>query len=47
MLEQKTADSTSPQEIYIPSIVIYELQVGIAKSNSPKIIQKSSKKLTI
>ena len=25
----------SPKEIHIPSIVIYELQVGIAKSNDP------------
>ncbi len=27
--------STPPQEIAIPSIVLYELEVGIAKSNSP------------
>lgn len=27
---------TSPQEIAIPSIVLYELEVGIAKSTSPK-----------
>jgi tRNA(fMet)-specific endonuclease VapC len=26
----------SPKDIFIPSIVIYELQVGIAKSNNPK-----------
>lgn len=26
----------SPQEIFIPSIVIYELEVGIAKSNDSK-----------
>lgn len=26
----------SPQEIAIPAIVLYELQVGIAKSSSPK-----------
>ena len=26
----------SPQEIFIPSIVIYELEVGIAKSNNSK-----------
>ncbi len=25
----------SPKEIFIPSIVVYELEVGIAKSNSP------------
>ncbi len=26
----------SPKDIYISSVVIYELQVGIAKSNDPK-----------
>ena len=26
----------APKEIFIPSIVIYELQVGIAKSNNPQ-----------
>ena len=26
----------SPKEIFIPSIAIYELEVGIAKSNNPK-----------
>jgi len=26
----------SPKDILIPSIVIYELQVGLAKSNNPK-----------
>ncbi|MGE4510883.1 MAG: type II toxin-antitoxin system VapC family toxin [Sulfurimonadaceae bacterium] len=26
----------SPQEICIPSLVVYELEVGIAKSNDPK-----------
>ncbi len=25
----------SPQEVFIPSIVLYELEVGIAKSNNP------------
>jgi len=30
----------SPKEIAIPSVVIYELQVGIAKSNSPKKREK-------
>jgi len=30
----------SPQDIFIPSIVIYELQVGIAKSNNPKKREK-------
>ncbi|HHB95091.1 MAG TPA: type II toxin-antitoxin system VapC family toxin [Campylobacterales bacterium] len=28
--------SHSPKEIFIPSIVIYELQVGIAKSTNPQ-----------
>lgn len=28
--------STSPKQIAIPSIVLYELEVGIAKSNTPK-----------
>lgn len=28
--------SKSPSDIAIPSIVLYELEVGIAKSNSPK-----------
>ncbi len=28
--------SHPPKDIFIPSIVIYELQVGIAKSNNPK-----------
>ena len=28
--------SYSPRDIFIPSIVLYELQVGIAKSNNPK-----------
>ena len=37
--------SHSPQEIYIPSIVIYELQVGIAKSNSPQKREKQLEKL--
>jgi tRNA(fMet)-specific endonuclease VapC len=26
----------SPKDIFIPSIVVYELQVGIAKSNNPQ-----------
>jgi tRNA(fMet)-specific endonuclease VapC len=30
----------SPKDIFIPSIVIYELQVGIAKSNNPKKREK-------
>jgi len=36
--------SRSPQEIHIPSIIIYELHVGIAKSNMP---QKREKQLSI
>jgi tRNA(fMet)-specific endonuclease VapC len=28
--------SHSPKDIFIPSIVLYELQVGIAKSNNPE-----------
>jgi len=28
--------ATSPKEIAIPTIVLYELELGIAKSNSPK-----------
>lgn len=28
--------NTSPQDIAIPSIVVFELQTGIAKSNSPE-----------
>ena len=28
--------ATSPKEIAIPSIVLYELEYGIAKSNSPR-----------
>jgi len=34
--------SHSPRDIFIPSLVIYELQVGIAKSNNP---QKREKQL--
>ena len=30
----------SPKEIFIPSIVVYELEVGIAKSNSPEKREK-------
>jgi len=32
--------SHSPKDIFIPSIVIYELQVGIAKSNNPQKREK-------
>lgn len=34
--------STSPKDIGIPTIVLYELELGIAKSNAP---QKRSKQL--
>jgi tRNA(fMet)-specific endonuclease VapC len=32
----KNLFSYSPKDIFIPSIVIYELEVGIAKSNDSK-----------
>ena len=32
----KNLFSYSPKDIFIPSIVIYELEVGIAKSSNPK-----------
>jgi tRNA(fMet)-specific endonuclease VapC len=35
----------SPQEIFIPSIVIYELEVGIAKSNDSKKREEQLAKL--
>ena len=37
--------SHSPQEIFIPSIVVYELEVGIAKSNNPKKREKQLEQL--
>lgn len=37
--------SVSPQEIAIPSVVLYELEYGIAKSNSPKKRQQQLKEL--
>jgi len=37
--------SISPKEIAIPSIVIYELEYGIAKSNFPKKRQAQLKEL--
>ncbi len=33
---KKTLFSHSPKDIYVPSIVIYELEVGIAKSNNSR-----------
>jgi len=38
----RTLFSKSPKDIYIPSIALYELEVGIAKSNNP---QKRKKQL--
>ena len=35
--------STSPKDIAIPSVVIYELELGILKSNSPKKRKKQLK----
>ena len=35
----------SPQEIFIPSIVVYELEVGIAKSNDSKKREEQLAKL--
>jgi tRNA(fMet)-specific endonuclease VapC len=35
--------STSPKDIAIPAVVLYELEVGIAKSNSPAIRSKQLK----
>jgi tRNA(fMet)-specific endonuclease VapC len=37
---EKNLFAHSPKEIFIPSIVIYELQVGIAKSNNPQKREK-------
>lgn len=34
--------ATAPQEVAVPSVTVYELEVGIAKSSSP---QKRSKQL--
>ncbi len=33
---EKNLFAHSPRDIFIPSLVIYELQVGIAKSNNPQ-----------
>lgn len=35
----------SPQEIFIPSVVVYELEVGIAKSNDSKKREEQLAKL--
>jgi len=37
--------TTAPKEIAIPTIVLYELEVGIAKSTSPKKRQKQLEEL--
>ena len=37
--------SVSPKEIAIPSVVLYELEYGIAKSSSPKKRQQQLKEL--
>jgi len=37
---EKNLFTHSPKDIFIPSIVIYELQVGIAKSNNPQKREK-------
>jgi len=37
--------SHQPNEIHIPSLVVYELEVGIAKSTHPKKRQKQLKEL--
>ncbi len=38
--------AVSPKEIAIPAIVIYELEYGIAKSNSPKQRQAQLKEIS-
>lgn len=38
----RNLSSVSPQEVLIPTVVLFELQVGIAKSTSP---QKRSQQL--
>ncbi|WP_339135805.1 MAG: type II toxin-antitoxin system VapC family toxin [Candidatus Electrothrix sp. GW3-4] len=42
----ETLLSKSPKDISIPSIVLYELEVGIAKSNNPKKRKKQLEALT-
>lgn len=42
----ETLLSKSPKDISIPSIALYELEVGIAKSNSPKKRKKQLESLT-
>ena len=33
---EKNIFERSPQEIFVPTLVVYELEVGIAKSNDSK-----------
>lgn len=33
--------STAPSEIVLPTVVLYELEVGIAKSRTPKSTKKN------
>ena len=42
----ETLLSKSPKDISIPSIVLYELEVGIAKSNNPEKRKKQLEVLT-
>ncbi|MCI5130947.1 MAG: type II toxin-antitoxin system VapC family toxin [Candidatus Electrothrix sp. EH2] len=42
----ETLLSKSPKDISIPSIVLYELEVGIAKSNNPEKRKKQLEALT-
>ena len=41
----KNLFSHSPREVFIPSIVVYELEVGIAKSTNPNKRKKQLKQL--
>ncbi|CAM4034867.1 type II toxin-antitoxin system VapC family toxin [Arcobacter cloacae] len=41
----KNLFNVSPKDIFIPSIVVYELEVGIAKSNDSQKRQEQLKKL--
>ncbi len=43
----ETLLSKSPKDISIPSIALYELEVGIAKSNSPKKRKKQLESLIL
>ena len=41
----KNLFNVSPKDIFIPSIVVYELEVGIAKSNDSQKRQEQLKRL--